>query len=56
LTFTSREIVDGDLPSRRAIERRDSPPARPREISSRSVNDNRNGERCRSGTGGRSIV
>jgi hypothetical protein len=56
LTFTSLEIVDGDLPSRRAIDRRDSPPASPREISSRSVNDNRNGERLRSGTAGRNIA
>ena len=44
---TSREIVDGDRPSRRAIDRNDSPPARPREISSRSVNDNRNADRFR---------
>jgi hypothetical protein len=55
LTF-SREIVDGDRPNLRAIDRRDSPPARPREISSRSANDNRNGERLRTGTGGRSIA
>jgi hypothetical protein len=50
---TSREIVDGDRPNRRAIARSASPLARPREISSRSVNDNRNGDRVRSGTGGR---
>jgi hypothetical protein len=50
---TSREIVDGDRPSRRAIDRSASPPARPREISSRSVNDNRNGDRIGSGTTGR---
>src|SRR5260370_4755829 len=55
LPFTSREIVDGDLPSRRAIDRRDSPPAKPREISSRSVNDNRNCDRFRSAIGGRSF-
>jgi hypothetical protein len=51
---TSREIVDGDRPSRRrAIDRNASPPASPREISSRSVNDNRNGDRTGSGTTGR---
>ena len=46
-------IVDGARPSRRAIARNDSPPARPREISSRSANDNRNGDRTGSRTGGR---
>ena len=50
---TSREIVDGDRSSRRAINRNDSPPASPREISSRSVSDNRNGDRIGSGTNGR---
>ena len=53
---TSREIVDGDRPNRRAIDRNDSPPARPREISSRSVNDNRNGDRTGSRAGGRRIT
>ena len=47
---TSREIVDGGRPSRRAIARNDSPPANPREISSRSANDNRNADRTGSGT------
>lgn len=36
LRFTSRLIVEGDLPKSCAIERRDCPVARPREISSRS--------------------
>jgi hypothetical protein len=53
LRTTSRTIVDGDRPNRRAIERRDSPAAKPREISSRSRNDNRNGERGDSTTTGR---
>ena len=39
-------------PKPAAITRSDSPPASPREISSRSANDNRNGERRRAGTGG----
>jgi len=50
---TSREIVDADRANRRAIDRNDSPPANPREISSRSVNDNRNADRTGSRTGGR---
>jgi hypothetical protein len=50
---TSREIVDDDRPSRRAIDRSVSPPASPREISSRSDDDNRNGDRTGSGTTGR---
>jgi hypothetical protein len=53
LRATSRTIVDGDLPNRPAIDRRDSPAASPREISSRSRNDNRNGERIGSGATGR---
>jgi hypothetical protein len=36
-------------PSRSAIARNDSPPATPRQTSSRSASDNRNGERTGSG-------
>jgi hypothetical protein len=50
---TSREIVDGDRANRRAIDRNDSPPTNPREISSRSANDNRNADRTGSRAGGR---
>jgi hypothetical protein len=53
LRATSRTIVDGDRPNRRAIERRDSPTANPREISSRSRKDNRNRERTGSTRAGR---
>jgi hypothetical protein len=53
---TSRETVDGDRANRRAIDRNDSPPANPREISSRSVSANRNADRTRSGTAGRRIA
>ena len=53
MVATSREIVDGARPSRAAIDRIDSPPASPREISSRSHSDNRNGERTGSGFGTR---
>jgi len=42
LVLTSRDTVEGALPSRRAIERNDSFPASPLEISSRSAIDNRN--------------
>ena len=48
-----RETVDGARPNRRAIARNDSPAARPREISSRSTSDNRNGDRTGSRGGGR---
>jgi hypothetical protein len=41
LARTSRETVDADRPSWRAIARNDSPLTRPREISSRSITDNR---------------
>jgi hypothetical protein len=53
LPRTSREIVDGARTRRAAIDRNDSPPAIPREISSRSSTDNRNGERTGSGFGTR---
>jgi hypothetical protein len=55
LAATSREIVDGARPNRRAIPRNDSPPANPREISSRSTNDNRNADRTGSRARGRRI-
>jgi hypothetical protein len=55
LAATSREIVDGDRSKRAAIDRNDSPPANPREISSRSDNDNRNADRTGSGAGGQRI-
>jgi hypothetical protein len=55
LAATSREIVDGARPNRRAIARNDSPPTNPREISSRSTTDNRNGDRTDSRTGDRRI-
>jgi len=41
LVLTSRDTVEGDLPNLDPIERNDSPPAIPREISSRSTDDNR---------------
>jgi hypothetical protein len=50
--LTSRLTVDGARPKRAAIVRSDSPLAKPREISSRSANDNRNGERRRAGVAG----
>jgi hypothetical protein len=56
LPLTSREIVDGARPSRRAIEQSDAPPARPREISSRSTSDSRSGDRFDSGFRGRSSL
>ena len=46
-------IVDGTRPNRIAIDRNDSPPASPREISSRSHNDSRNADRTGSGFGTR---
>ena len=46
LRATSLETVDTDRPSPAAITVRDSRPARPREIDSRSSNDNRNGGRA----------
>jgi hypothetical protein len=52
LTWTSRAIVDGARPNRAAIIRNDSPAARPLEMSSRSVNDNLNGDRVRAGAAG----
>ena len=42
---TSRHTVDGARPSRRAISLTGSPAASPREISSRSASDSRNGDR-----------
>jgi len=39
LRANSLETVDGERPSRRAIDRTDSPAARPTAISSRSEND-----------------
>jgi hypothetical protein len=53
---TSRTIVDDDRPSRRAIARNDSPLTKPREISSRSTNDNRNADRTGPRAGGRRIT
>jgi hypothetical protein len=53
---TSREIVDEERPNRRAIDRNESPPANPREISSRSMSDNRNADRTGSGTSRRRIA
>ena len=41
LAATSLETVDGARPRRWAMWRRDSPPAMPREISSRSTSDSR---------------
>src|SRR5664280_2691307 len=41
LALTSLDTVDEARPSRRAMWRADSPPAMPREISSRSTSDNR---------------
>jgi len=51
LEATSRDTVEGDRPNRRAIHRNDSPVANPREISSRSPNDNRSGHQSPAGTG-----
>jgi hypothetical protein len=53
LAATSRDTVDGERPNRRAIHRNDWPPASPREISSRSLNDNRNRHQSAAGTGRR---
>jgi hypothetical protein len=53
LAATSRVTVEDARPSRRAIARNDSPPASPREISSRSVIDSRNDERFGSRAAGR---
>jgi hypothetical protein len=50
---TSRDTVETHRPRSPAIARNDSPPAREREISSRSLNDNRNRERVASGRAGR---
>src|SRR5439155_27282392 len=44
---TSRLTVDGALPIRLAMARKDSPAASPARISSRSLNDNRSDERGR---------
>jgi hypothetical protein len=52
LCATSRDTVDGDRPNPTAIARNDRPATRPREISSRSTGDNRNGDRFRSPGGG----
>jgi len=49
LAFTSREIVDSTRPSRRAIDRSESPAAKPLEISSRSASDNLSGDRFGAG-------
>jgi DNA invertase Pin-like site-specific DNA recombinase len=49
----SAQSVDGVRSRRPAIERSDSPAARPREISSRSASDNRNGDRVGSRFGRR---
>jgi hypothetical protein len=43
LRAISRAIVDGARPNLAAIARPDSPANTPREISSRSANDSRNG-------------
>jgi hypothetical protein len=51
---SSRDTVEGALPSPAAIDRSDFPPATPREISSRSSNDNRNGDRGGVGLASRS--
>jgi hypothetical protein len=51
LRAISRDTVDGARPMCRAIARNDSPLAAPREISSRSSNDSRNGERDRGAKG-----
>jgi len=53
LAATSRDTVDGALPSLRAIQRSDTPWAIPREISSRSANDNRNRHQSAAGAGRR---
>jgi hypothetical protein len=50
---TSRDTVDGDRSNPPAIWRNDWPATRPREISSRSAGDNRNGDRFRSRGAGR---
>jgi len=47
LWFTSRDTVEGARPIRAPIDRNDSPAANPREISSRSSSDSRNGDRIR---------
>jgi hypothetical protein len=47
LAETSRHTVEGERPSAAAIARSDRPAARPREISSRSVNVNRSSQRRR---------
>ena len=48
---TSREIVDGDRSSPTRSHGQRLAAGKPRETSSRSENDKRNGERCRSGLG-----
>jgi hypothetical protein len=53
LAFTSREIVDGTRPSRGAIDRSESPAAKPLEISSRSASDSLSGDRFGAGFGSR---
>jgi hypothetical protein len=50
---TSRHTADGARPTVRAIARTGHPAARPREISSRSASDNRNGDRRGSRLAGR---
>jgi hypothetical protein len=47
LAFTSRQTVDADRPIPQAIVRNARPAANPREISSRSANDNRSSQRSR---------
>jgi len=44
---TSRLTVEGERPNPVAIARNDRSAAKPREISSRSANDNRNSRRRR---------
>jgi hypothetical protein len=48
-------VVDDARPNRAAIARNDSPPANPREISSRSTSDNRDAARTGARRGGRRI-
>jgi hypothetical protein len=56
LAATSRVTVDAARPKRRAIPRIESPTAKPREISSRSVSDNRIADHSGSGTGRRNLA
>jgi hypothetical protein len=51
LILTSRDTVEDDRPRRREIDRSDSPPAIPREISSRSPRERRNKHQSPTGTG-----